>query len=46
MAVHSLRNAVPRAAEESLRKLGIDVLDLLYVHAPWDAIPMASTSTG
>lgn len=37
---HSLRNAVPRAAEESLRKLRIDAIDLLYVHAPWDAIPM------
>ncbi len=37
---HSLRHAVPHAAEESLRKLRIDVLDLLYVHAPWDSIPM------
>jgi diketogulonate reductase-like aldo/keto reductase len=37
---HSLRNAVPKAAEESARKLGIDSIDLLYVHAPWDAIPM------
>ncbi|MFW5884404.1 MAG: aldo/keto reductase [bacterium] len=37
---HSLRHAVPKAAEESLRKMRIDVLDLLYVHAPWDAIPM------
>ncbi len=37
---HSLRHAVPKAAEESLRKLGIDEIDLLYVHAPWDAIPM------
>jgi len=38
---HSLRNAVPHSAEDSLRRLGISVLDLLYVHAPWDAIPMA-----
>lgn len=38
---HSLRHAVPRAAEESLRKLDLRTLDLLYVHAPWDAIPMA-----
>lgn len=38
---HSLRNAVPHAATESLRKLRLDVIDLLYVHAPWDAIPMA-----
>lgn len=37
---HSLRHAVPRAAEESLRKLGVGRIDLLYVHAPWDAIPM------
>lgn len=43
---HSLRHAVPRAAEESLRKLGIDALDLLYVHAPWDAIPMAEYIAG
>jgi diketogulonate reductase-like aldo/keto reductase len=38
---HSLRHAVPRAAENSLRKLNVDILDLLYVHAPWDGIPMA-----
>lgn len=37
---HSLRHAVPRAAEESLRKMRISEIDLLYVHAPWDAIPM------
>jgi diketogulonate reductase-like aldo/keto reductase len=37
---HSLRNAVPHSAEESLKRLGISYLDLLYVHAPWDAIPM------
>ncbi len=37
---HSLRNAVPKAAEDSLRKMGIDEIDLLYVHAPWDAIEM------
>ncbi|MFW5688842.1 MAG: aldo/keto reductase [Spirochaetota bacterium] len=43
---HSLRNAVPKAAEESLRKLGLDALDLLYVHAPWDAIPMEEYING
>jgi len=43
---HSLRHAVPRAAEESLRKLGIGTLDLLYVHAPWDAIPMSEYVAG
>ncbi len=43
---HSLRHAVPRAAEESLRKLGIDEIDLLYVHAPWDAIPMEEYISG
>jgi diketogulonate reductase-like aldo/keto reductase len=37
---HSLRNAVPHSAEESLKRLGMSYLDLLYVHAPWDAIPM------
>lgn len=37
---HSHRNAVPKAAEDSLRKLGVDTIDLLYVHAPWDAIAM------
>lgn len=37
---HSLRNAVPKAAEDSLRKLAVDAIDLLYVHAPWDAIAM------
>ena len=43
---HSLRHAVQRAAEESLRKLGISELDLLYVHAPWDAIPMEEPIAG
>jgi diketogulonate reductase-like aldo/keto reductase len=43
---HSLRHAVPRAAEESLRKLGLNRLDLLYVHAPWDAIPMSEPLAG
>ncbi len=38
---HSLRNAVPHSAEDSLRRLGISQLDLLYVHVPWDAIPAA-----
>lgn len=38
---HSLRHAVPRSVEDSLQKLKLDVLDLLYVHAPWDGIPMA-----
>lgn len=37
---HSLRNAVPKAAEDSLRKMRIDTIDLLYVHGPWDAISM------
>lgn len=36
---HSLRNAVPHSAEDSLRRLGISQLDLLYIHAPWDAVP-------
>ena len=43
---HSLRHAVPRAVEESLRKLGLGYVDLLYVHAPWDAIPMEETIAG
>lgn len=43
---HSLRHAVPRAAEESLRKMRLDVIDLLYVHAPWDAIPMEEYIAG
>ena len=43
---HSLRNAVPHSAENSLRRLGISYLDLLYVHAPWDAIPMAEYIAG
>ncbi len=43
---HSLRHAVPRAAEESLRKLRIDAIDLLYVHAPWEAIPMEEYIAG
>jgi diketogulonate reductase-like aldo/keto reductase len=43
---HSLRNAVPHSAEESLRKLKLDALDLLYVHAPWDAIPMGEYIDG
>lgn len=37
---HSLRNAVPHSAEGSLKRLGLSQLDLLYVHAPWEAIPM------
>jgi diketogulonate reductase-like aldo/keto reductase len=37
---HALRSAVPRAAEGMLRRLGIDRLDLLYIHAPWEAVPM------
>lgn len=43
---HSLRHAVPKAAEDSLRKLGLDEIDLLYVHAPWDAIPMEEYIAG
>lgn len=43
---HSLRHAVPRAVETSLRKLGIDRLDLLYVHAPWDSIEMSEYIAG
>ena len=43
---HSLRNAVPKAAEDSLRKMGIDKIDLLYVHAPWDAIEMSEYIEG
>lgn len=43
---HSLRHAVPHAAEESLQKLSTDYLDLLYVHSPWDAIPMEEYIAG
>lgn len=37
---HARRSATPKAAEASLRRLGIDALDLLYAHYPWEAIPM------
>ncbi len=37
---HSLRHAVPRSVEDSLRRLDTGYVDLLYVHAPWDAIDM------
>jgi diketogulonate reductase-like aldo/keto reductase len=43
---HSLRNAIPHMAEESLRKLGTDYIDLLYVHAPWDSIEMSEYISG
>jgi diketogulonate reductase-like aldo/keto reductase len=37
---HAKRSATPRAAEGMLHRLGIAKIDLLYVHAPWDGIPM------
>jgi diketogulonate reductase-like aldo/keto reductase len=37
---HAKRSATPRAVEGMLARLGIRRLDLLYVHAPWDGIPM------
>jgi diketogulonate reductase-like aldo/keto reductase len=37
---HAKRSATPRAVEGMLARLGIGKLDLLYVHAPWDGIPM------
>jgi diketogulonate reductase-like aldo/keto reductase len=37
---HAKRSATPRAVEGMLARLGIGRLDLLYVHAPWDGIPM------
>ena len=37
---HAKRSATPRAVEGMLARLGIEKLDLLYVHAPWDGIPM------
>ncbi len=43
---HCLRNAVPKAAEMSLRSLGTDYIDLLYVHFPWDAIEMNEYISG
>ena len=43
---HSLRHAVPRMAESSIRKLGTTYIDLLYVHAPWDSIEMSEYIRG
>jgi len=43
---HALRSAVPKATEGMLRRLGIDRLDLLYVHAPWEAVPMREYAEG
>jgi diketogulonate reductase-like aldo/keto reductase len=37
---HALRSAVTRSAEGMLQRLGIDRLDLLYIHGPWDVVPM------
>ena len=37
---HLLRGAVVRQVEDMLKRLGTDYLDLLYVHAPWDIVPM------
>jgi len=37
---HAKRSATPRAVEGMLARLGIEKLDLLYVHAPWEGIPM------
>lgn len=40
------RVSVCRAVEESLRKMGIDHVDLIYAHAPYDGIPMETTILG
>jgi diketogulonate reductase-like aldo/keto reductase len=37
---HAFRTAVPHAVEGMLRRLDTDYLDLLYVHAYFDAVPM------
>lgn len=43
---HALRSAVPKATEDMLSRLGIDRLDLLYVHGPWDVLPMKEYING
>ncbi len=43
---HALRSAVPKAAEGMLSRLGIDRLDLLYVHGPWNVLPMKEYIAG
>jgi len=40
------RLAVCRAVEESLRKMGINHVDLIYTHAPYDGIQMETTISG
>lgn len=37
---HLLRESVLRQVQEMLRKLGTEYLDMLYVHAPWDIVPV------
>ena len=37
---HALRSSVRAAVEGTLKRLGTDYLDLLYVHEPWDMVPM------
>jgi len=43
---HYLRSAVPRAVENSLKKMGLDYLDLLYIHYPVETIPMKDYISG
>ena len=43
---HASRSAVPRATEGMLKRLGINRLDLLYVHGPWDVVPMSEYING
>jgi diketogulonate reductase-like aldo/keto reductase len=43
---HAKRSATPRAVEGMLGRLGIGKLDLLYVHAPWEGVPMETYILG
>ncbi len=43
---HYQREAVVRACEDSLRRLGLDYLDLYLIHHPSDAVPLEETLTG
>jgi diketogulonate reductase-like aldo/keto reductase len=43
---HLLRHAVVRQVQDMLKRLGTEYLDLLYVHAPWDIVPMAEYVCG
>ena len=43
---HLLRVSVVRCVEDMLRRLKTDYLDLLYVHAPFEAVPMSEYLTG